>query len=228
MSKNNIYDSVISELIFRSSINEGLRTVAIEVTTDQLGGNKVPADFNGNIVFTATVNNMPNGYAVKANSFTMTYSVAPQTVGSTNPIVSAGVAVTMAGVGQTFIVTADVVLENGINPDIVLQTIYTVTADYTIYAGVKVGPSTFTTTGLTAYVYDQNSPQVAIESAALVYPYFVIPASQNQPIYFRDEHRNVIPTTSFTITSAGGNNYYVLNWATTFFPTTGLKWTIEY
>lgn len=225
MAQNNIYDAVIVELIYRSSMAIG-NNAYIEITTDVTGSDtRLPYIHNSNLTFTAEVKLIPSGYTVKSNSLSLTTPNSGTNTSSTTSVVNGPEAVVFTTIGQTYVATASVTLENGINPDIILTQTFTLEAVEAVFAGTKATNNTFTLSNLFGYVYEPLPIEVLMENTT-VYPYIVVKAIGYQPAYFKDENGNVIPLSSFTMTTSSGYSYYVLNWATSFNPSSGLKWTV--
>lgn len=227
MSKTNIYDFIIAELIYRlDSATSPTFAPRLEIHSDLPFDDLAPFNFNGNITFTSEIKNVPTGYTVKANTHIMTYSNSVITdTGSSTILVGSAISTSFAVIGNTMTVTGTITLEKAANPDIVVPATFVVTAAASIFSGTKATNNSFNTTGLSSSVYSTSNPKVSLNGTT-IYPYFAIPAAMTQPIYFRDQNGDIIPITDFTMTNSGSYNYYVLNWKTSFASPSTVLWSI--
>jgi len=215
MSKKNIYDFHISELIYRLEQSSNLQTPYLQVSSSLLFNNIAPLNFNGNVSFTSSIMNVPLGYTVKANTHIISYPIAvPSDTSSNGTFTGTAVPIIFTSITDTFLVNFTITLEKPANPDIVITNTLTVFSTAAVFFGSKATNNSFITTGLSASVYNQENQSVLLPQSSFTYIYFVFPTGGNLPILLKDRNGLVIDWSNFTMTTAGGYDYYVLNWAT--------------
>jgi len=135
MAKDNIYDSIISELILRLAAVDAATTTYLSIS-NSLSSQEVYAGFSGTVSFTSTVNNMPTGYSVSGTTHTLNYPVSPtQETSSSFTFGGSNVSVSLATIGDTFTVTSSVTLSHATLADISLTGTTTISATTPIYMG---------------------------------------------------------------------------------------------
>jgi len=229
MSKRNIYDFHISELLYRIAVNGTSSGPYLEVTSDLPFNNQAAFTLNTNVVFTSVLKNVPTGYTVKANTHEITYPimVSPDT-GSADTLIGSPVPIIFSTIGDTFTINVTLTLEKALSPDIVVTASFTVSAIGALYFGSRALNNDFTLPGLSSTAFLEENQKVYFAPAVNNYLYFVFPNGSNFPLFFRDENGLVIDADSnnFTSTVFGGYTYMVLNWNTTI--PSYCKWEIVY
>lgn len=229
MAKDNIYDLIITELILRLAAANSSASGAPQLTvTNNTGTNEVAENFNGNMVFTSTVTNIPTGYTITASSHVITYPTAvPTTVGSTSALTGGSIVVILGAVGSTFVVNSTVTLEHISEPDIVLVGSQTITAVLPIYYGVKayqVTPDTISLTAIADSDINFNMTSTGVGRINVVTPI------TNPAVVSITGPNGMIYTVAndFTLTTIGSLNHYVLNYDTQLTGTNVKIFTINY
>jgi len=213
--KSNIYDYVISELLFYLNNNNSYSSPYLEVNSNLLFNDQAPFNFNGNVVFTSEVKNIPLGYTVKANTHIITYPivVSPDT-NSSSILIGSSVPVIFSSIGDTFTINVTITLEKPSSPDIVLTKTFTINAVGAIFFGTKPTNNSFSNTSLSSTAYVEANQKVLLPNVVNEYVYFSFPTGSNLPLFIRDRNGLVIDINNFTLTTFGGYDFLVLNWNT--------------
>tara|TARA_R110000765_G_scaffold71466_7_gene138732 strand:- start:89 stop:778 length:690 start_codon:yes stop_codon:yes gene_type:complete len=214
--KYNIYDLTISELILRVDSSTAASVGAPAITiTNSTNSNQVQAGFNGNMLFTSTISNIPTGYSISGVTHAITYpTVTPDTTGSTISLTGPSVNVILGAVGSTFVVTSAVTLIHATDPNIVLAGTHTVTAVLPLYYGVKPYEAVPTNTSLSQTA--SSATQFTMTSSAVGRMFVVIDTSITTPLVSVTGPNGLIYTVAndFTLTLSGSYNFYQLNYDT--------------
>lgn len=227
MSKDNIYDKIISELILRIQALSTVFTPSLTISNN-IGTQEVPAGYSGNIVFTSTVNNIPVGYSITGSSHVISYpGGTPDTIGSITPLTGASIAVALVTAGSTYVVTSTVTLSNGVDPDIILNATHTITATQPAYYGVKAYSATPVVAGLTAMA--SSAPNFQLTSTGIGRVYIVLPTTNNPLIAVVDNNGNTWTIANdFSQITVGSDLFYQLNYDTQFTGTNIKTFTLIY
>jgi hypothetical protein len=226
MSKDNIYDKIISELILRIAALSTVYTPSLTISNN-IGTQEVPAGYSGNIVFTSTVANIPVGYSITASSHIISYPSDPDTIGSTATATGPAIAVALVTAGNTYTVTSTVTLSNGVDPDIILNATHVITATQPAYFGVKVYSATPVVAGLTAMASSSLSFQLTSTSIGRVY--IVVPTTNDPLIAVVDNNGNTWTIANdFSQITVGSDLFYQLNYDTQFTGTNIKTFTLIY
>lgn len=214
MAKENIYDSVISELILAgTSASSGVTGAPRLDVSSTLLINTVPENFSGSAAFSSTVVNIPTGYTVKANSHTITYPTAePTTVGSTETVTGPSTSVILGAVGSTFTVSFQITLEKSGDPDIVIDKDLVLTSVLPTYFGFKVYEAAPVLTGLSEM--SSNSTQFQLPAGSVGRIFVAVPTTLAPIVSLQDANGLLIPASSFTATVSGSHTIYQLNYDT--------------
>lgn len=227
MAKNNVYDFILGELIYRSTISNNIGGPSLEISSSLLFNDRAPLNFNGTAAFTSTVKNTPVGYTVRASTHIMFYPIifGPD-FSSNNSFTGGNAPIIFTSILDSFTVNSTVTLEKAGSPDIVLNGSITVQASSVILFGSKTTNNSFITSALNSTVFAAQNQTVLLAPASFNYIYFVFPTGGALPLYLKDRNGLVIEFSNFTMNSAGGYDYYVLNWATTI--PTNSYWELVY
>jgi len=228
MAKDNIYDQIITELIFRAEQNSSAFGPQIIISSNLDNNNIVPYSTSLAFEITSEIINIPIGYTVKANTHTISYplmatdtSSSSVFTGSTNNTIS-GTA------GWTYVVTVNVTLEKTASPDIVLSDTFTITAVSSAYFKANAVNNDFNLVGAVSTILDTsvNGTEIAWNIAATnFYLYFIVPTGVVID-HVLDHNQNVIAVSNFDVTTNGGYDYYVLSWFTQLSPAGIYNWKI--
>jgi hypothetical protein len=217
MAKKNIYDYIISELIYSNEQNLEPAAPYLEVVSNLPFNNVVNANYNGSVQFTSTVKNIPADYTVKTNTHTMTYPImfGPD-VSSAIVFVGSFVPLIFTSLLDTFPVDFAVTLEHPTLPDINLTFQFVITATDIIYFGTHPNDTTFNTLGFESTSYLEVNQKVIFSSAPVFneYVYFVFPLGASLPLFLRDRNGLIIDLTDFNFTVYGSAIYMILGWDT--------------
>jgi len=225
--KNNNYDFIISELVYRTDSGSLFSGPYLEVSSDLLFNNQAPFTLNGSVSFTSILKNIPSGYTVKANTHTISYPiVVPDSIGSVSTLIGTPVNVVFSTIGDTFTVLASITLEHTTDPDIVITKSFTITAVGAIYFGSKATNNNFTLVGLSSTAYVEENQKVLLPVSSNHYIYFAFPTGSILPLFIRDRNGLVLDLSDFTQTTILGYNYLVLNWSTSI--TNYTTWELVY
>lgn len=225
--KKNIYDYIISELVYRTSTISSLNSPYLEISSDLPFNDKAPFTLNTNVIFTSTLKNIPTGYNIKANTHIISYPIAvTPDQGSTSSLVGSTVPIIFSSIGDTFTVNVTITLEKPSLPDIVITGTFTISAIGAIYFGLRPVNNNFVLPGLASTTSLEINQKIYLTPSVNNYLYIVFPNGGNLPIFFRDQNGLIISVSDFTATVLGSYTYLVLNWSTSIPPFT--KWEIVY
>jgi hypothetical protein len=227
MAKDNIYDLIISELILRIAALTNAATTSL-VVTNSIGSSQVQAGYSGTVTFTSEVYNMPTGYFVSGTTHTMTYPVAPFSESSSNdPFSGTPVAVSLALLGDTFVVNSTITLSHATDPDIILTGSNTITAVAAAYYGVLDVSAGLTITGLTAMA--SSSTQFQMTTSIVGRIYVVLPVGLSPLVSLTGPGGLVYTVASdFTLSTLASLDYYILNYDTQLTGTNVKTFTLNY
>jgi hypothetical protein len=229
MAKDNIYDQIITELIFRAEQNASSFGPQLVISSSLEDNNIVPYSTSLSFEITSEVINVPVGYTVKANTHTIAYPMGvPATdVSSATIITGTTINVNSGTSGWTYVVTVSITLEKTASPDIVLSETFTITAIESAYYKAHATDFNWNLGGATATILDlTNGSDVAWNIAATnLYLYFIVPTGVTIS-HIVDHNNNIIPISNFTMNTVSSYDYYVLNWATQLTPAMIYNWKI--
>jgi hypothetical protein len=215
MAKRNVYDFIISELLYRASVNASAGPY-LQVSSNLTFNDKAPFNFNGNVKFTSELKNIPTGYTVKANSHTISYPiVTPQTISSNTIVTSNDIPLIFNSINDLFTINCSITLEKPAVPDIIITKQFIVTASGSIFFGTKSVNNEFNQLNLLSTVSATQNQTILFPESTSKYIYIVFPTGFTLPLFLRDRNGLVIDLISnFTKTTISNYDYYVLNWVT--------------
>jgi len=215
MAKDNIYDFIISELLYRQNSAVPSGAPYLSVSSNLPFNNRAEFDFNGTVEIISEVKNIPSGYSVQSNTHEIIYPIVFGPDTSSNALFTgAACPLIFTSIGQTFTVTVNVTLEHISDPDINLTTTFTITAEDALYMGSKPLDNTFNLVGLDSYLFIEENQTILLPTTSVEYIYLVLPTGSNAPLFLKDRNGLVIDMSNFTITTTGGYDYYVMQWPT--------------
>lgn len=226
--KTNIYDFIISELVYRTAVSNLSSGPYLDITSDLPFNDIAPYTFNGNVSFTSVVKNIPTGYTVQASSHIINYPIvwAPA-VSSAIENNGTPVPIIFTTPGDSFTVTVTVTLEMATFPDIIVTDTFTVNAFAELYAGALPTNSAITTAGLSSFLYNQVNQKFSLPVVSGQYVYVVFPGlAPVLPLFIRDRNGLVIELSDFTTYTTATETFLVLSWPTNIAANT--KWELVY
>jgi hypothetical protein len=222
--KDNIYNRLITELLVSSaasssSVSAGVANIEITppdgLTKSVAGGITPPFSFAG-AVFTSTVNNIPSGYSIQANSHVLSSTIASFATTSGSSATNTGTGgIILSAVGDTVQVDSTVTLIHSTNPSIILIQSYIIEAVVPAYVGVKAA-GFYTVGSLTAIPSD--SVDFTLTTSPFGRLYIVLPISLPALKSITDNNGLIIPISEFSFATFSGDpyKYYFTNYDTQF------------
>ena len=218
MSKTNIYDVVISELILRSENSDASNlNFANLIITSNISQNTVPQNFNrSDLEFKSTLENLPNGFSIVPNSHVMSYpDSTADTVGSDVTINISNKTVILGSVGSVYTVSSVIQITDGIDT-ITIEAEYNINAVLPIYYGVKPAPvGNPNTSGL--FEISSDNRFFKLDTTSIGRLFVIVPSGLGQLFKgVHDANGFFIPTSSFTTYTDGTYYYYYTSYDTQF------------
>lgn len=232
MAKDNIYDQIIAELIFRAEANTSSFGPAIIMTSDLANDTLVPYNTTITPTISSEVINIPSGYTVKANTHVISYpgSTPVDDVSSVASFSGTQFSVVSGSAGWAYIVNSTVTLEKSGDADIIVTASYTITTTTTVYYKTNTVDNDLTLSNTTTTILDLvNGSELvwSIQPLSIQYLYIILPTGTDVN-YFEDQNGNITPTSDFTVSTSGGYDYYVSEWATNFPNSSNQIWFIKF
>lgn len=220
MAKDNIYDRVIGELVIRSAQNVSSLGPSLVLNSDLPTGNLVTYNSAFSFSLTSEVRNIPTGYTVKSSTHIISYpGGAPASdVSSLATFTGSQVVVMSGSTGWTYTVSVTVTLEKSGSADLVLSDTFIFEAVTTLYYKKDSVDNNFVLTSTSKAILDTTygSDIVwSVNNSNLVYLYIIVPTGTSVS-HLVDHNQDIIFLTDFTVSTVGGYDYYVSNWATNF------------
>jgi len=193
--KNNVYDRFLTEIFFR--LSDTTTASLASLTLDISGGiTQFVAGYSDSHTFSSTVNNIPVGYTVSANSHTVTTPSGTAT-GSGSTVTTPSTTIILPLVGNSITITSTVTLVHDTLDDIVLNATLDLAAVTSLYFGVKDYASNPTLTDLTETISTTN--EFTLTSTNLGRLLIAIPSNILTPLLsVADNNGLVIPGGNFT------------------------------
>lgn len=229
MAKDNIYDQIIAELIFRAEQNASSFGPQLVISSSLEGNNIVPYSTSLNFEITSEVINIPVGYTVKANTHIISYpgGVPVNDVSSTVSMTGTTLNVISGTNGWTYTVNVTITLEKTGSADIVISDTFVITAVDTVYFKAHATDFNFNLSSTSTSILDLvNGSEINWNIAtSLLYLYIIVPTGLNIS-YIIDHNNNIIPISNFSMSTVAAYDYYVLNWATQLTPSMIYTWRV--
>jgi len=213
--KDNIYDSVISELVLRTDAATAANVSAARLQlTSSIGLNTVPENSNQNATFTSRILNLPYGWVVDGTTHTITYPIVAAETSSSDDFTGSSVAVILGAAASTYIVTSTVDITDG-DTIITLNATLTITAVLPIYYGIKAVP---VVSPDSSSLYEMSSEEESFQltTASPGRLYVAIPTASNGADFkgIQDSNGLLIPVGDFVLTIVGSYHFYYTNYDT--------------